>query len=440
MKDFLKNLIILLGDCEPLLKIESAFSYKFVLLNETQSELRKLNDPKLALSYSYARSSLQISTLASYQKCKDAFKNDQVFKYASKFAGYWGTFESVFQNIIYNCGQIRNNRVIFNQDCVMKEVNKLRDQFSSNKVHITCTARLLGVNSTCKEISINNELGLHRLNRRERNNRQLNIFQFSSGYQESEIAFHPIELRMSINVEVDRSQNGAFFHATNKAHEIGRETFYKVLDAILFVESGEIQLSPIRFEGGPIGGTVIVGVHPNIIPNLSVKIKRHETTNILEVYKLICDKSPRSDKIFSQSLRRFILGRKRKNLHDKLVDYVISWESILLTQKNSPIKDELAYRFSINGSSLLAQFLRKKDKKIYFKKMKCAYNLRSQIVHGGGEKDLNKILRNGEVTDLNEVCRFLETNFKKAIWWLFEIEPKNRPYTKEEGWEELLWP
>jgi hypothetical protein len=65
--------------------------------------------------------------------------------------------------------------------------------------------------------------------------------------------------------------------------------------------------------------------------------------------------------------------------------------------------------------------------------------LRSNIVHGGDNNSINNNIKKGNFKDLKEVCEFLENNFKMAIWWLKSMEPKNRPYLKVYGWEDLLW-
>ncbi len=72
--------------------------------------------------------------------------------------------------------------------------------------------------------------------------------------------------------------------------------------------------------------------------------------------------------------------------------------------------------------------------------MKNIYALRSDIVHGGDDKKIEKNLNAGEFDSLDEVCKFLEGHFKAAIWWLTSIAPQERPYMKKDGWEELLWP
>ncbi len=71
--------------------------------------------------------------------------------------------------------------------------------------------------------------------------------------------------------------------------------------------------------------------------------------------------------------------------------------------------------------------------------MRCIYDLRSDIVHGGDGKKLKKTLNSGEITDLAEACAFLENNFRTVTWRLIDLEPPERPYMKKDGWEDMLW-
>jgi len=61
----------------------------------------------------------------------------------------------------------------------------------------------------------------------------------------------------------------------------------------------------------------------------------------------------RSREVDPESIHRFLLGRQRTDPFDRLVDFVIAWEAILLTQNGDPMKGELSYRFSVNGATVL---------------------------------------------------------------------------------------
>ena len=437
LQDCLKKLLI---DCEKLLKPEREVSSKWVLISDSQQQVKGEIDEKLSLTYSYARASTHISQLPSYQACQKAFEKDAIFKNASKLAGYWGTFRAVFQEIIRNCGKIRKNKVVLNVKEAVQVVTKFRKEFSASKIQFLGTSRLLGAKLRCKEIILPDGLSLYRLNKKERNDRQPLIQPYSSSLQDSQVAFHPTELRIALTLPVTKSKTNAFFDVNNEAQKSVRTAFTHVLDALLLVKEGQIDLGPMKVEGGPVQGGIIMGLYPNSIPILNVDIGKKDINKIITAYELVSGKSDRIDRVMPRAFHRFLLGRKRRDLIDKIIDFVIAWESISLTQKGNPAAQELSYRFAINGSSLITKVSKDKDRKNHFQKMKCAYDLRSSIVHGGDDKKINKVLGSGKFDNLIDASRFLENNFKNVIWWLIEIEPVKRPYLKKDGWEELLWP
>ena len=173
-------------------------------------------------------------------------------------------------------------------------------------------------------------------------------------------------------------------------------------------------------------------------PHVNITIRQRDINNINISYDLLSG-GRSGDKTLSRALHRFLLGRNRSDLVDKLVDYVISWEALLLTQEGSAIKQELSYRFSMNGSSLINAVDKKQGKHELLKKLKVAYSTRSTLVHGGSDADMNKDLQKGTFNSLQELCDFLEMNFRNSLFWLYKLKPKDRPYKKHHGWEELIW-
>ena len=440
MRNFNESLENLLKDCETLLKPEAVVSNKWFALNDSRQEVRQVNNKRESLVRSYVHASSKISKLESYEKCQKAFDEDVIFNNASRLAGYWGSFRSVFQDIILASGCVRKNKVLFDINCAIDRASKKREELSASTIHINCNSRLLGVKLKSKVIDLPNGLSLYRLNKRELNARQPFIEPYSSSFQESQLAFQPTELRMSLEVPVNRTKDQAFFLADNEGHKIARNTFKNFLDAILLLKDGHIELGPPHFDGGPIEAPTTRGIYQNFMPNLDVTIKKQDAQNIIKAYELVSGESAGSDKVISRALHRFLLGRKRRDLVDKLIDFVISWESLLLTQNGSPATSELIYRFSINGSSLIATITKTKDRKKYFKMMKSIYSLRCVIVHGGTDEKINKNIKSGEFNNMDDVCGFLEKHFKITVWWLLGLAPQNRPYMKKDGWEELLWP
>ena len=122
-----------------------------------------------------------------------------------------------------------------------------------------------------------------------------------------------------------------------------------------------------------------------------------------------------------------------------MVDFVIAFEALLLTQNGSAITQELSYRFAVNGASLLRLVLNSRDGQGIFRKMKAAYSVRSDIVHGAADVEQSKALRSGGFDSLRELSEYLETNLRRSIFWIESVPDKSRPYSMNNGWEELLF-
>ena len=75
-----------------------------------------------------------------------------------------------------------------------------------------------------------------------------------------------------------------------------------------------------------------------------------------------------------------------------------------------------------------------------FNKMRSAYAARSCVVHGSDDQSLERALKGGGFRNLSELCQFLERELREVFFWLDTRGPNERPYRKQGGWDELLFP
>ena len=101
---------------------------------------------------------------------------------------------------------------------------------------------------------------------------------------------------------------------------------------------------------------------------------------------------------------------------------------------------ELSYRFAVNGSSLISRLKGAQSPIECYRKMKAAYAVRSEIVHGAAGGPQSKTLRSGEFSNVDEVCNYLESKFRGIVFLLADLPDGGRLYQRHTGWEELLWP
>lgn len=132
---------------------------------------------------------------------------------------------------------------------------------------------------------------------------------------------------------------------------------------------------------GPFPGTVMVPVDPTARQQLQEMWPRVKEIMLSPSHHL------------SLPLRRLIDGLGRTRFDDRIVDYAIGLEALLLTASE---KDELSYRFALRGATVLGES--GEDKYEAFQNLKAFYKARSTIVHGGPVSKLNlrSLADNGE--------------------------------------------
>ena len=430
----------LLAEVEKLLEptVDVDQGGRWILISESQQQLRPVRDGRAALTYSYARASQAISKLTSYSDAKQAFERDSVFADAKRKAGYWATFEAVLQHLIRSSGRMRRHNVFLDSSKALEVFRSLRSAFTQKDLQYQASVRLMGVKLRCKQLTLPDRVTFHRLTRRERNARQPVVLPYLlSGWEDQGLVFHSTEARVPLTIPVDHTQDGAFFKAQNDAQQVAGEIFARVLHAILLASSGAAQLGAMDLSGGvqqiPVGRSLVRGY----VPGVSIRIGRSDLRRIETAYDLVSG-GPVADRVLGRSLHRFLLGRQRMDQTDRLVDLVIAWEAILLTQEGNPIAQELSYRFGINGAAIL-RAARLSGAEEAYRKMRAAYSTRSWVVHGGDDQQRDKALQAGQFANLQELCDFLEQGFRDVAFWLAKQEPRDRPYHATGGWERLLW-
>ena len=160
-------------------------------------------------------------------------------------------------------------------------------------------------------------------------------------------------------------------------------------------------------------------VHANLPIGISYTLLKEEVEALSEFYRRIHDKIDCS-KI---PLRRFNETFSRLSIEDKLVDYMISFESLYLSGENP---SEMAYKLAHRASLLLST--EKEKRKQIFQEMKKAYSLRSDIVHGRKVKTIK--IANNEY-NLSDFVQKIEEHLRSSLKLFLE---KRKP-----SWIELMF-
>jgi len=439
MTVFEKKLVTLLEDCERHLVPVQLKEEKWVITDESRMQIREFVDKKSSIAHSYHFANPAVTEYESFREAKEAFENDKVFSKAGTTAGYFGQFPRLLEYILVNSGKQKRSHIEFDTSNAKQIAASFRKDLTRSALQYSASARLLGVRLTQKEINLPDRVTAHSLSRAQLNRRQIPVepyvtMPFTSQFD----AVHPTELRLSIKVPVDLHSAHAHFNAQNFAVNTARDAFEKIVDAIIIAGDGSAKLGPVDITGGIFLMQRGRSFSHEVTPNINITIRKRDVANIAVIFKLITH-GRGGDKTLVRSIQRFLLGRKRITFVDKLVDYVIAWEALLLTNEGNPSTQELGYRFALNGASLITCAVPKSSPRDIFLKMKCGYQARSNIVHGGSDSNLNKTLANSNFTDTKDLCDFLEANYRKVIFWLLTVTPNHRPYKGKSGWEQLIW-
>jgi hypothetical protein len=118
-------------------------------------------------------------------------------------------------------------------------------------------------------------------------------------------------------------------------------------------------------------------------------------------------KSAESDstKYLDIALRRFSLGIEESDFEDKMIDYMISFEALLL-----PEASELKYRLSNRVATLLTEESGQATE--IRNTLAKAYDLRSVIVHGG---EFQPIKIEGITIESRDFCSTIENYLRMCI-------------------------
>ena len=180
---------------------------------------------------------------------------------------------------------------------------------------------------------------------------------------------------------------------------------YNIRDAVVadlaITSMGGFTLIPIgmnsKFGPNATGTTILgsrmpsqFGPFPNTVP---VAIDTNARQQLFEMWPGVKEITQSSSHYLSLPLRRLVDGLGRTRLADRIVDYAIGLEALLLGDSKH---DELSYRFRLRGAMVLGEA--GEDRHQVFQDLKDFYNARSAIVHGDSLSKLNlhSLADNGE--------------------------------------------
>lgn len=303
------------------------------------------------------------------------------------------------------------------------------------EVIYTGCVRLFGIDLG-SDLKISEDFGLVNLSDHEITDREQILYTFSSYFDNPDV--HRTELEVRIHIQINLEEDGSLPKSMFEALDITKELATDFVSSLYLYRTCEVLIGTIVVLGGFVNRITQIR---DLTRNMLEKTVKLESSDIIPLYTIfnMVKAARQNDDIFKRALSRFVMARERSSDEDRIVDFVISLESILLTEKKSAMMNELSYRFSLNGSSLIHNILPNVDRKEIFRRMKGIYNIRSKIVHGESLEKIRKSISNIEFSDLASLNNYLDECIRHIIIWLAGVSTEDRPYNKEGAWEDLLW-
>lgn len=167
----------------------------------------------------------------------------------------------------------------------------------------------------------------------------------------------------------------------NSPDYVARKKFDEACSALRLFKRGAISPDKIIVKSiswDPHGGVYSTGLLIRPAIGTLYKLSIEESIEFLRFWEFF--QRVRQKKLIriDNALRRFNFAYERVRPEDRLIDYLIGFESLFLKKGE---RQELEYRLALRGSVLLGRIL--EEKPTVFKQLKIAYNERSKIVHGG---------------------------------------------------------
>lgn len=123
----------------------------------------------------------------------------------------------------------------------------------------------------------------------------------------------------------------------------------------------------------------------------------------IDAIRSVAAELSRVESAFPVTMSRFNTAASRGAPEDRLIDYTIALESVLLPD----VRDELSFRFQMRGAWLLGSDGR--QRRVWGERLREIYEARSAIVHGGSRR--SKRTDNELVDDAAEALRLLLQRF-----------------------------
>jgi len=314
----------------------------------------------------------------SYRELKKYMnENEIIYKHIKNMIGLWSYRVTIkewgyIKYFINNQSKYNKGLFIFDKDKFSEDYIKFENFFYNDKFIMRIGIRLVNFISNQDEIIISDNIKIVKI--KEEDYDDIVYGGIRSNVSEYLVQLIYEEEKGLGDLNKEKAQEGY------KRQEERYTLLNRFINVLRLYKSGNLKTGesfsrlcdPIITLGHGTGLVTPIGVYFN-----SYELKPEEIGEVIELWNQIQSSKIESYKEFTLALRRIGYAMDRNRFDDKLVDLVISYESLFLKKGE---QSELVYRISLRVSKLLESDykLRLKVKK----EIKNIYSLRSKIVHG----------------------------------------------------------
>lgn len=290
---------------------------------------------------------------------------------------------------------------------------EIEDYFYSDLLHFRCLAILRNFEAAYDVIDLDNSLVVKRLDASERSELFSGyVMPFGvGGLGRWDLAFHPFAIECSIATPKLFGELKGLTDAAGPG-ELTRHTFGTALSAFRLFKVGGvgyewIQLAPVSW--APFGGIQFtMGHEGEVDTGGKYSLEEREIPAFVRFWRIYRDSVVKDQRRMDLAIRRFNFAYGRFRPEDRLIDYSVSLESLLLRGDE---QQELRYRLALRGAALLGR--NPEDREAVFRLLSEAYSQRSRIVHGGDAE--TTIDLGGEVLNSHQFADRVAEYLRSAI-------------------------
>ena len=370
-----------------------------------------------------------------YIKLIEYIENIDGVKGVISIAGDHTQPKRLAENIVRNTFILSEKK--FSPEKLIKNLYELQELISNEYHNFTLIGRLHGIKLEVDLIELESNIFLVRLDDNAINERQpLIINSMSDKFHIIDYSSSNVEIKITSSYLITPYVELSYFDVANKAQSELRLKLENIVRAIKLYRHGNYEVYPVSCHSQLYNGMTYSPIVPkHIFKNIS--LNNADIDGLKKAFSIV-KTVIHQDGVLERSFSRFLIGMDESKPEERIVDFVIAWESLLLTVKKNPPQGETSYRFSINGAALLSAI----DNSLEFiemqRFMKGVYTIRSKIVHGEGAGSTSNELKRLKFDNLDALNNRLSELYQKVIFWLANIKKDDRPYEADFGWEFLL--